>query len=120
LLEKLGEVIEPREKPSGDDAEECPTAADTNVRRKIATLDQNHVYVAEDMQNPALRGLRLPAGGFVTSALILKAPEDAAPGDRFAFHVIQRRRGSIMGGSSYIFAVAKKPKSGSPRRRLTK
>ena len=47
------------------------------------------------------------AGSPWSAVLILKAPDTAKPGDKFAFNVLQRQAGKIVGGSAYVVAVTK-------------
>jgi hypothetical protein len=107
-LENLGETIEkygPLADAEPDEAELTPR--DRRTLRKLATLDRSRLFVAEGSPNATLKGIRIPAGGFITGALILQAPDNAVPGNKFAFNVIQRHAGKILGGSGYIVAVTK-------------
>ena len=107
LLENLGEPIE-KYGPLGDtEADEKLTPRDRRTLRKLATLDRTRLYVAEGSPKSSLKGIRILPRSFITCALILQAPENAVPGDQFAFHVIQEHAGKILGGSSYIVAVTK-------------
>lgn len=56
---------------------------------------------------PALRGIRLPAGGQITAAVTLTAPPGAKPGDRYRMNIIQQQGTVLIGGSTYIIAVTR-------------
>jgi hypothetical protein len=122
-LEGLGELIEPHADLAEEEPEEESVSPDAKrTLKRIATLDRTRLYVADAVERPRFNGIRLPAGGTITAALILQAPVDARPGDRYGFHVIQQdRAGRVLGGSSYIFAVTKQtPVRVKPGRRLVK
>lgn len=108
MIEKFGEVLERCGPLDRDEADERKlTARDRRLLRKLATLNHKKVYVAESVANPSLSGIRIPAGGFFSAALILRAPDTARPGDKFAFNVLQRQAGKVVGGSAYVVAVTK-------------
>jgi hypothetical protein len=109
LLENLGEVME-KYGPLADTEPDEPklTPRDRRTLRKLATLDRTLVYVADGgSPQSSLHGIRIPARSFITCAMVLQAPDNAVPGNQFAFHVFQRHGGKILGGSSYIVAVTK-------------
>lgn len=103
LVEGLGERLE---EAGAAVQQEAPTADDREAKiRKIAGLDRSRVYVAGPEPIARIVGVRLPPKGRVTAAMTIQAPEQARPGERFHFDVIQRTAAGIVGGSSYIVAV---------------
>jgi hypothetical protein len=103
-IEELGERIELTAKrilrePAVRDEREVKL-------RKLKGLDRSVVYVADPSSaTPTISGIRLPAGGHITAAITVRAPEGAKPGDLFRFDVLQRRKGKVVGGSTYALAV---------------
>lgn len=84
----------------------------------VLKLDRDRVYVASDASSsPTVRGIEIPALGSVTVALVVQAPVDGRPGDRFRFEVIQKRGVKIIGGSSYVVAVTRRPRARPAKRR---
>ena len=88
------------------DSDNWPLSRDDVRRlRKIATLDRSRVYVAASSSMPTLTGITIEPGHAISAALIIEAPADAKPGDRFRFDVLQARGERILGGSTYFVAV---------------
>jgi len=104
-IEQLGEEVEQAAAALGG----TPVASDLReVRaRKVATLDRTRVFVVEDRAKARLAGIRLPAAGRLTTAITVRAADDAKPGDQYRLDVIQRSGSQIVGGSSYILVVTK-------------
>ncbi|MDX6671463.1 MAG: hypothetical protein QOI91_1826 [Solirubrobacteraceae bacterium] len=80
--------------------------ADSQVKQ-LSALDLRRPLVAEPKGKAALRGLTIPPGEAIWTAITLQAPEDARPGDSFSFNVIQRAGRRIVGGSTYMVGVRK-------------
>ena len=111
LLERLGEAVE-------ELGEQIELAAKRILRepairderevklRKLEGIDRSIVYVADQKAaTPTISGIRIPGGGHITAAIAMRAPDGAKPGDQFRFDVLQRRKGKIVGGSTYALAV---------------
>lgn len=111
LLERLGEAVEElgeqlelsakrlRHDPAVRDEREVKL-------RKLKGIDRSLVYVADNTSaTPTISGIRIPAGGVITAAITVRAPDGAKPGDVFRFDVLQKRNGTIVGGSTYALAV---------------
>jgi hypothetical protein len=105
LLERYGESLE-----SGLDMGDDLEIPDTQLQR-MASLDRSQVFVAENVPAPRIAGVKIPAGGRITAAVAVQAPDAARPGDQYRLDILQMANGAIVGGSSYIVAVTK------PRRR---
>ena len=111
FLQRLGEAIE----TLGDGIEQAGRriAGDLGIQderemrlRKLEGIDRTVVYVADPAAvTPTISGIRLPAGGHITAAITVRAPDGAKPGDQFRFDIQQRRRGKVAGGSTYVLAV---------------
>ena len=103
-VEELGERIELAAKrllhqPAVRDEREA------NLR-KLEEIDRSTVYLADPAATtPTISGIRMPGGARITAVIAVRAPDDAMPGDQFRFDVIQRRKGEIVGGSTYALAV---------------
>jgi hypothetical protein len=106
-IEELGEALERHRRPNRRDCGPAIlTPAERRILTKLASIDRRRLFVA-DSENPEIRGLRIPAGGSVPCAIIVQAPEEAVPGDRYWFSVVQRDGREVMGGSSYVVAVTR-------------
>ncbi|MDB5354914.1 MAG: hypothetical protein JWN24_1367 [Phycisphaerales bacterium] len=103
-IEELGEKLELtreriRHEPAMRDEREIKL-------RKLITLDRTRLYVADaKAASPTISGVRLPAHGRMTAAITVRAPDGAKPGERFRFDVLQRQKGRIVGGSTYVLTV---------------
>ncbi len=74
--------------------------------RRLESLDRSRIYVADSKgHTPTISGVRLPALHRITAAITIRAPDYAKPGDQFRFEVLQRQRGLIVGGSTYVISV---------------
>jgi hypothetical protein len=100
--ERLGEEIE----QLGKDLEGEQAIADAYERdiRKVTNLDHERVYLAGAAE-ARIGGVPIPAGERISAAITIQPPDDAEPGDRFRFHVLQRRGKRMIGGSTYVVAV---------------
>jgi len=111
LLERLGESLE-------ELGEQIELAAKHILRepairderesrlRKSEWIDRSVIYVADqNSPTPTIAGIRIPGGGHITAAITVRAPDGAKPGDQFRFDVLQRRKGKVVGGSTYALAV---------------
>jgi hypothetical protein len=88
--------------------------------RRLGSLDPTRVFVADAKADLlSVSGIALKAGAAVTAAITLTAPESAKPGDTYEFDVIQRHRGKVVGGSTYVVAVfdTTREEENQPRRR---
>jgi hypothetical protein len=111
FLQRLGEAVE----TLGEEIEQAGRriAGDLDVQderevtlRKLEGIDRSVVYVADSAAaTPTISGILLPAGGHITAAITVRAPDGAKPGDQFRFDVLQRRQGTVAGGSTYALAV---------------
>jgi hypothetical protein len=110
FLQRLGEAVE----TLGEEIEQAGRriAGDLDVHereetlRKLEGIDRSVVYVADSAAaTPTISGILLPAGGHITAAITVRAPDGAKPGDQFRFDVLQRRQGTVAGGSTYALAV---------------
>jgi hypothetical protein len=72
---------------------------------QLSMLDPGRILVADPGGKAALHGLTIPGGEAIWTAITLRAPEDARPGDSFRFDVIQRAGRRIVGGSTYLLGV---------------
>jgi hypothetical protein len=103
-VEELGEKIELAAKrlvhePAVRDEREVKL-------RKLEGIDRSVVYVADQhAATPTISGIHIAGGAHITAAIAVRAPDDAKPGDQFRFDVLQRRKGKIVGGSTYVLAV---------------
>jgi hypothetical protein len=101
-LEEVGERIE----DGGQVIEEPQLAPEDRTRlQKLRSLDRERIFVADDSDHVALKDIKIPAGGRVSAALVLHAPADAKPGDRYWLDVVQQSGDRVLGGSSYLLAV---------------
>src|SRR5258705_8830947 len=103
-VEELGEKIEltarrMRHEPAVRDEREI----------KLGTLegiDRSAVYVADQqVAAPAISGIRLARGAHIPPAIAVHARDGSKPGDQFRFDVLQRRKGKVVGGSTYVLSV---------------
>lgn len=98
FVEHLGEELEGQDASDGDD--------ETYARRELHDLDRERIYRADTATAaPTISGVPIPAHGFVTAVVHLRAPEDAKPGDHYRFNILQRARGRIVGGSTYVYTI---------------
>jgi hypothetical protein len=111
FLERLGEAIEGLgerlELAAKRILSEPAIRDEREVRlRKLEGIDRSIAYVADgNAATPAISGIRIPGGGHITAAITMSAPDKARPGDEFRFDVLQRQKGRIVGGSTYVLAV---------------
>jgi hypothetical protein len=77
--------------------------------RRLARLDRGVLFACEKQRLCAVEGVALAPGASVTAVLAVSAPAKARIGDRFTFDVMQRRDGRIVGGSTYVLALARTP-----------
>jgi hypothetical protein len=76
------------------------------IVRKLARLDRSRVLVADTNVGIAtVKEVWIPAHGMITTAITVRAPSDAKPGNSFRLHAMQRQHGRIVGGSTYIIAI---------------
>lgn len=111
-LETIGEKLERYgEKLEGGLGEDDDIEIPRRYLRRVASLDRSRVLVAEKVAAPQVTGVKIPAGGRITAAVTVQAPDAARPGDQYRLDIVQRANSAIVGGSSYIIAVT------NPRRR---
>ena len=68
------------------------------------------VYEAESSARVAIRGVRIPANGFVTAAVSIRNTGRLEPGMTFRFQIQQVIREVVVGGSVYVVQIAGTPK----------
>ena len=115
MIERLGEAVE----ELGEQIElaakrilhEPAVRDEREVKlRKLEGIDRSILYVADDKAvTPTISGIRIAGGAHITAAITVRAPDGAKPGDQFRFDVIQRRKGKVVGGSTYVLAVFREP-----------
>jgi hypothetical protein len=76
--------------------------------RKLRTIDRGRMLVVEGPERASLGGIALGPHGRATLAVTLAAPAHARPGDTYRFDILRKSGGRIVGGSSYVVAVAGK------------
>jgi len=107
VLEEAGEWLERaagEEDRDRDDDDEAKLPK--RIVRKLARLDRSRVLVADtNIGIATVKEVRIPAHGMITTAITVRAPSDAKPGDSFRLHAMQRQHGRIVGGSTYIIAI---------------
>jgi hypothetical protein len=90
--------------------------------RRVAKLDHDHVLQAREGSRMAMvRRVRIPARGSIPAAIVLRSPDGAKAGDRYRLDVMQRQGERVVGGSTYVIAIAKPDAGGCDglRRRST-
>jgi hypothetical protein len=91
---------------------ECARGAQ-RTSQVLASLEHHRPLVLERPGSVSvLGGLVIDPDEPIAAALTIQAPSESSPGERFHFDVIQRRGSQIVGGSSYVVAVAA-PRSGT-------
>lgn len=92
----------------GSDPDDWPLSRD-DMRRlgKISRLNRSRIFVAASTGTPMFTGIKIEPERSISAALIVEAPSDAKPGDRFRFDVLQKHGERIVGGSTYFVAVMK-------------
>jgi hypothetical protein len=106
-IEELGELLE-GDRLELEEADERPSrrSAARRTAKRLAQLDHERALIARGEATAVLRGIELEPGSPITAAITIEAPRTAAPGDTFRLDVIQRTGNTILGGSTYVIAVA--------------
>jgi hypothetical protein len=111
MLQKLGEAVENLggqiELAAKRLLHEPAVRDDREVKlRKLEEIDRSTLYVADDKaMTPTISGIRIAGGARITAAITVRAPDGAKPGDQFRFDVVQRQKGKVVGGSTYVLGV---------------
>jgi hypothetical protein len=111
-LEEIGEWLERAAGEQDDDEPDDERGPGRTRRlRRLRSLDRKQIYRAErGSLTPSVERVAIEPGAAIAAAVMVHAPLDARPGDRYRLDVLQKLDGRIMGGSTYILVVPDPPR----------
>ena len=94
----------------------------TGLKKLTCKSDKHHdlpplepvVYEVEPSARVEIKGVRIPAYGTVTAAILVRNTGKLNPGSQYQFQVQQVVNGQVIGGSTFVVQIAGTPQSNPP------